>query len=269
MLATSLLITNLAAIAGAVVLLWLVSLALRDVSIVDIFWGSGFVLVAWLSWYRSEEPADTRPLLLLLVTTWGLRLALYLGWRNLGKGEDYRYQEMREKHGARFPLVSLFTVFLLQGLIMWIVSLPVQVGIERGGTWNWLRVVGALLWLAGFLCETIGDWQLATFKADASNRGKVMNRGLWRYTRHPNYFGDFLVWWGLYLVAVESNSWWWTAIGPLLMSVLLIRVSGVRLLESSLADRLEGYREYVARTSSFFPLPPRSGAAPAAGKTPD
>ena len=140
---------------------------------------------------------------------------------------------------------------------MWIIALPLQVGIGLGKDWHALTAIGVILWIAGLLFEAIGDYQLARFKADPANRGRVMNRGLWRYTRHPNYFGDFLVWWGFYCVAAESGSWWWTIIGPLLMSFLLIRVSGVRLLESSLRSRVAGYDEYMRDTSAFFPLPPK------------
>lgn len=254
---STLLLTNLAAISVAVLLLWLLSLPLWNVSIVDIFWGSGFVGVAWLSFWLSDDSSLRTQLLVALVSLWGLRLAGYLGWRNWGKAEDYRYREMRDRHGAKFPLVSLMTVFALQGLIMWIVSLPIQVAMHATAEPNWLTWIGAVVWLLGFLFESVGDWQLARFKANPENKGSVMNRGLWRYTRHPNYFGDFLVWWGLFLVAAEAGSWWWTIVSPLLMSFLLVRVSGVRLLESSLGSRLGGYQDYVARTSPFFPWPPR------------
>jgi len=252
-----LLLTNLAAIAIVAVGLWLLSLALRNASIVDIFWGCGFVLVAWTSLACSGRLA-IRPLILAaMVTLWGSRLAGYLAWRNIGKPEDYRYAAMRERHGKRFPIVSLFTVFGLQGLLMWIISLPVQVGNSQAESWQLWRAFGVALWLAGLFFEAVGDFQLARFKANTANRGCVMDRGLWRYTRHPNYFGDFLVWWGFYLVAAEPGSWWWTIIGPLLMSFLLMRVSGVRLLESSLRSRVNGYDQYVQTTSSFFPLPPK------------
>ena len=251
------LLTNLAAIAMAILILWCLSLVRRDASIVDIFWGGGFVLVAWVSFWASGQ-ALPRPLLLtLMVSVWGLRLTGYLAWRNIGKQEDYRYAAMRDRHGKRFPVVSLFTVFGLQGLLMWIISLPIQVGISQGQGWHMPVAIGVILWVAGLFFEAVGDHQLARFKADPANRGHVMNRGLWRYTRHPNYFGDFLVWWSFYLVAAESGTWWWTIIGPLLMSFLLIRVSGVRLLESSLRSRVAGYEQYVHNTSAFFPLPPR------------
>jgi len=252
-----LLLTNLGAIAAAITLLWLISLIKRDASVVDIFWGSGFVLVAWLT-FGMRGVASARSLVLLaLVSVWGLRLSSYLAWRNWGKPEDYRYRAMRERHGTWFPLVSLATVFVLQALLMWVISLPIQVGIAGAKGWHLAATVGVLLWLFGFLFESVGDFQLARFKSNPANRGRVMNRGLWRYTRHPNYFGDFLVWWGFYCLALESGSWWWTITSPLLMSFLLIRVSGVRLLESSLRSRVTGYEQYVRSTSAFVPLPPK------------
>ena len=251
-------VTNLLAVVAAVTAIWLISLVKRDASIVDIFWGIGFVIVAWLT-FRTSSVVSARTLTLLsLVSIWGVRLSGYLAWRNLGKPEDYRYRAMRERHGGWFPLVSLVTVFVLQGLLMWVISLPIQIGIARAQDWRLVATVGVFLWLVGFLCESLGDFQLARFKSDPANRGQVMSRGLWRYTRHPNYFGDFLVWWGFYFISVEPGSWWWTIIGPLLMSFLLIRVSGVRLLENSLRTRVAGYEEYVLNTSAFVPLPPKS-----------
>ena len=242
-----------------VTVLWAVSVAVRDTSIVDIFWGSGFVVVAWVALVLADGSDDRGLLLALLVTIWGLRLSGYLAWRNLGKGEDYRYAEMRRRHGERWPLRSLVVVFWLQGALLWVVALPVPVAMNDPtpaglGALDW---AGAAVWAVGLFFEAVGDAQLARFKADPANRGKVMDRGLWRYTRHPNYFGDFCVWWGIWLVAVASGSAWWTAVGPLVMSVLLIRVSGAALLERSLAHRREGYAEYIARTSGFFPRSPR------------
>ena len=251
------LLTNFAGIAVAILLLWFVSLLRRDASIVDIFWGLGFVLVGWLSLWTSDRFESRGVLLVGMVSIWGLRLAGYLAWRNLRKPEDYRYAAMRQRHGKRFAIVSLFIVFGLQGLLMWIIALPIQVGVSEAEDWHVAVPIGVILWAGGLFFESVGDFQLARFKSDPANRGQVMNRGLWRYTRHPNYFGDFLVWWGFYLVAVEPTSWWWTIIGPLLMSFLLIRVSGVRLLESSLRSRVAGYEEYLRHTSAFFPMPPR------------
>lgn len=198
-----------------------------------------------------------------LTAIWGIRLSVYLTWRNWGAGEDYRYQRMRRYWGARFPVVSLFTVFLLQGAFAWAISLPLQVGIVAAiesapGT---LAYGGGIVWLAGWLFESVGDWQLARFKRDPANAGKVMSRGLWRYTRHPNYFGDALVWWGLFLVVVDASGAWWTVLGPVMMTWLLVRISGVPMLEKKLKKTRPGYDEYVARTSAFVPWPPRRDTA--------
>jgi steroid 5-alpha reductase family enzyme len=197
-------------------------------------------------------------LVVALVSLWGLRLSGYLTWRNLGKGEDYRYRAMREKRGKSYVWQSLFIVFGLQGAIMWIVSLPVQASQVSAASLGLWDAAGVLLWTAGWLCETIADVQLARFKARPQNKGQVLDRGLWRYTRHPNYFGDFLVWWGIYLVAVGSGAYW-TVISPLLMSVLLRRVSGVTLLESTLKETKPGYAAYVSKTNAFFPWFPKAG----------
>ncbi|MCA9122414.1 MAG: DUF1295 domain-containing protein [Planctomycetales bacterium] len=248
---------NLAAISLSLLVLWCLSIRMRNVAIVDVFWGCGFVLVAWSSLSAGGGASPRSLLLTLCVTVWGLRLAGYLAWRSIGKPEDYRYAAMRLHYGAWFPVVSLLTVFGLQGLLMWVVSLPLQVGILQGEGWHVGLIAGSIVWFAGLLFESAGDYQLARFKADPANQGSVMKRGLWRYTRHPNYFGDFLVWWGFYFMAAQPDSWWWTIVGPLLMSVLLLRVSGVRLLETSLRSRVVGYDDYVRDTSAFFPLPPR------------
>jgi steroid 5-alpha reductase family enzyme len=249
--------------AGIVLLLvtglWAGSVVVRDTSIVDVFWGSGFVIIAWFAFALADGNPSRGLLLAALVTVWGLRLTLYLARRNLGKGEDYRYAAMRRRHGSSWPLLSLPVVFWLQGALMWVVSLPVQVAMTEPTPANLGLLVwgGAALWAVGLAFETVGDLQLTRFKADAANRGMVMNRGLWHYTRHPNYFGDFCVWWGIWLVALATGSAWWTAIGPAVMSLLLIRVSGVALLERSMIRRRPGYADYVARTSAFFPRPPR------------
>ncbi len=239
-------------------LLWLLSLRLRDASIVDIFWGMGFVGIAWIA-MRLGDGAPLRKLWMVSLTTlWGVRLSGYLAWRNLGKGEDPRYQAMRKRHGEKWPLRSLLIVFWLQAALIFVISLPLQVAmsvptpVELGV----FDVLGMVLVLCGTACETIADVQLAAWKRHPEHRGKVMQVGLWRYTRHPNYFGDFLVWWGLFFGALATGSGLWTVLSPLLMSFLLLRVSGVPLLEKSMNSR-PGYAEYVRRTSSFFPRPPR------------
>ncbi len=257
-----LLLTNFAVIAAAMLLLWLVSIPIRNASIVDIFWGPAFAVVALVGWYIGDGDHDRRTLLTALTGAWGLRLGAYLALRNLGHGEDLRYARWRKRiddAGGNFTLRSLPMVFLLQGLLVIVVSLPVQAGqlAITGRPPGITAMMGTLLWLAGFLFEAIGDWQLRRFKADPSNRGKLLDSGLWRYTRHPNYFGNACLWWGLWLVACDAPGLWWTAIGPLLMTFLLLKVSGVALLEKSLVSDKPGYADYQRRTSSFFPWPPR------------
>ena len=247
------------AVAVVMLVTWLVSLMLRDASIVDIVWGLGFVVVAATAAVVGEGFADRRYVLLSLVAVWGLRLSGYLAWRNLGHGEDYRYVAMRKRFGDRFWWVSFFQVFLLQGALMWIVSLPVQLAAtaEEPASFGPLALAGVALWTVGLLFETVGDAQLAAFKAQPHNKGRVMDRGLWRYTRHPNYFGDFCVWWGLFLVAAETVPGRFGIIGPVVMSILLLRVSGVAMLEKTIGKRRPGYADYVERTSAFFPRPPK------------
>lgn len=255
---TETLLITLAVLMGCMLLLWCVSLARRDVSIVDPFWGTGFAMVGWIV-MALHRPSPTRVLLLTgLVTVWGLRLSLYLLWRNHGHGEDRRYAAMRAQHGTRFRWVSLFTVFLLQGALLWFISFPLQVAATRAETTELgvLDLAGMMLWLSGFLFESIGDWQLARFRSDPSNAGRVLNRGLWRFTRHPNYFGDFCIWWGVFLIAAAGGAGW-TVASPLVMSVLLMRVSGVTLLEQSITDRRPDYAEYQRQTNAFFPGPPK------------
>lgn len=256
---TGTLLTNAGVLAVLMTALWALSLVLRDASIVDPFWGLGFAVVAWTSAVVAGSLGTDGAVLVALTTVWGLRLAAYLAWRNLGKGEDFRYRAMRKRWGGRFPLVSLGTVFLLQGALLWAVSLPVQLGQDPGPGegLGWLAGAGIATWAVGLCFETVGDAQLARFKAVPANEGRVLDTGLWRYTRHPNYFGDACAWWGLYVVALALGAPWWTAAGPLLLSVLLLRVSGVTLLERSLVERKPGYDEYVRRTSAFFPRPPR------------
>jgi steroid 5-alpha reductase family enzyme len=195
-----------------------------------------------------------------LAGLWALRLAGYLLWRNAGHGEDPRYGAMRRHWGKRFPWISLATVFGLQGLLQWVVSLPLQVGVAAPGVapLGALDVLGLALFAAGLGFETIGDLQLARFKADPANAGRVMDRGLWRYTRHPNYFGDALAHWGLFAIALATPLGWLTALSPVVMTFLLLRVSGVALLERSIGRRRPEYAEYRRRTSAFVPRPPRS-----------
>ena len=237
---------------------WVVSLLIKNASIVDIVWGLGFVLVAWAVRTQVDGVEARQNLLVALTTLWGLRLAAYLFWRNHGGGEDYRYVAMRRHFGRRFPLISLVTVFALQGALMFVVSLPVQLGqAATEPEIGWVAWVGVAVYAVGLFFESVGDVQLARFKAEPANKGKVMDRGLWGYTRHPNYFGDACVWWGIAIVAAETRLGLWGLIGAVVMTVLLLRVSGVALLERSLTKRKPDYAAYVERTSAFFPRPPR------------
>jgi steroid 5-alpha reductase family enzyme len=252
------LLTAALAIVVLMICTWIASIVVKNASIVDIIWGFGFVVVAWVVRLTVDDGNETRGWLLVAMTSlWGLRLTAYLFLRNHGKGEDFRYRAMRRKHGSAFAIKSLYTVFAFQGLMMWIVSLPVQAGqADRTPDLGWLAWIGCAVWLIGLFFEAVGDAQLAAFKRDPGSQGVVMDRGLWRYTRHPNYFGDACVWWGIGMVGAETGHWW-VLVGPVLMTVLLRRVSGVTLLEKSLVKRRTGYDEYVARTSPFLPRPPR------------
>lgn len=246
---------------AAMTLLWLISLRLRDASIVDTFWGTGFVALSWLYLALSPPPVQARGwLLTTLVTVWGLRLSSYIGWRNLGKPEDYRYRQWRVEHGRSWWWRSYFQVFLLQGTLLCVISAPlaaVHYGAEgRLGAQDWVALG---LWAVGFAFEAIGDLQLARFKANPDNKGRVLDQGLWRYTRHPNYFGDALQWWAYYLITAATGGWW-TLFSPVLMTVLLVRVSGAALLERTLTETRLQYRAYVESTSAFFPWFPRERA---------
>jgi steroid 5-alpha reductase family enzyme len=249
---------TLAWIGLAMGLLWMLSLLVADASIVDVFWGLGFILVA-VAAARPQAPGGRQALAGGLVTLWGLRLAAHIFVRNSGKGEDPRYAAMRRRWGKAFGLVSIVTVFALQGVLMWIVSLPVQAAMRADAPieLGLLDYAGAGLWLIGFAFEAIGDLQLTRFRANADNAGKVMDRGLWRYTRHPNYFGDAVVWWGFGLIGLSTGAWWSLA-GPLVMTVLLLRVSGVALLERHMERTRPDYDAYKDRTSAFVPMPPRA-----------
>lgn len=234
---------------------WLLSVAMKDASIVDVFWGFGFILVAWLTFGRAEGYLGRRVLVSVLVTVWGLRLAIHIFLRNRGKGEDPRYAAMREHYGDRFWYVSLVTVFMLQAMLLWIVSLVAQVSqlFPTPARFTWLDVAGAIIWGIGFVFESVGDWQLRSFLKNPENRGKVLNRGLWAYTRHPNYFGESLIWWGIFLVALSSFANLWAIASPLLITFLLLKISGVSLTEESMASEHSDYGDYVNSTSTFIP----------------
>ncbi|MFH9725312.1 DUF1295 domain-containing protein [Streptomyces sp. NPDC017254] len=267
---TGALVLVLAASAGAALTVMLLAFAVGVVKgvhrVVDIAWGLAFAAVAVVAWFLSEGHADDgrRTAVALATVLWGLRLATHIARRGRGQGEDPRYARMLARSRGNPTLYVLRTVYLLQAALVWLVSLPVQVAVLIPESLDATAYLGLALWAGGLLFEAVGDHQLARFKSDPANRGRLMDRGLWSWTRHPNYFGDFLVWWGLYLTACAT---WQTAaltvVSPLVMSGLLIWGSGKRLLEAHMADR-PGYAAYRARTSGFLPRPPRRRAAPPA-----
>ncbi|MEU2830770.1 DUF1295 domain-containing protein [Streptomyces lavendulae] len=233
--------------------------------VVDVAWGLGFAAVAVATYGMSGGGGGRGLLLTALTVVWGLRLAGHIAWRGRGRGEDPRYERMLARAPGNRNLYALRMVYLLQAALVWLVSLPVQAGayVEGGAGWPvGLAVAGSALWLCGIVFEAVGDHQLARFTADPANRGRIMDRGLWSWTRHPNYFGDFCVWWGLFLIACGSaQAAAVSVVSPLVMSYLLIAGSGKRLLERHMAER-PGYADYRARTSGFLPWPPRRVRAP-------
>ena len=235
---------------------WVASLALRDAGVADVAWGLSFVAIGFVTLGVGDGDPQRSLLVVVLVSAWGVRLAAYIAQRR--DGEDRRYAAMREKH-ENFAFRSLWSIFGTQALIAWVISLPIQVAMTDPSP----DTLGALAWIGGALAafgvlfEATSDAQLRAFTKDPANKGNVMDRGLWRYSRHPNYFGEVCVWWGIWLVALETGSAWWTAVGPAVLTFLLLRVSGVALTEKTISSRRPGYEEYVRRTSAFVPLPPK------------
>jgi len=257
---TDLVLTTVLVLSGCLVSLWLLSLALKDSSVIDYFWGFGFIIIVLLGFGLGSGFIDRRSLITLLVVIWGVRLSTYLLRRNLGKGEDYRYQAFRAAAGANYWWTSFFKVFALQGLIMVAIATPLWAALTspNPATLTVLDLAGVVLWCIGMIFETIGDAQLAAFRRDPANKGKVLRTGLWRYTRHPNYFGEAVLWWGYGLIGLAAAGGWWTIYAPAVMTLLLIKVSGVSLLEQSLIHRKPGYAEYVRSTNAFVPWRPRT-----------
>jgi steroid 5-alpha reductase family enzyme len=244
---------------GLFVVCWLLAVGIGRYNVVDVVWGSSFVAVSVTSYlWSAGHGADSwrRLLVLGLVTAWGARLSIYIGVRSHGQGEDPRYEAMLGD-GPNVPLRALGQVFVLQGVVAWFISLPVQAAMYIRSGWSVLAVVGVIVWLVGLYFEAVGDAQMSAFRRDPANRGQVMDRGLWRYTRHPNYFGDAAVWFGLYLVASEHWIGALTIASPALMVWFLSFKTGKPLLEKQMARTKPGYAEYVERTSGFFPLPPK------------
>jgi steroid 5-alpha reductase family enzyme len=250
---------GLAVIATAALLMWIVSYLVADVSIVDSLWGPLFLFASAVYALAQAELSDRALVVLALVGIWSVRLSAYITWRNHGEPEDARYRAIRNRNEPYFGIKSIYLVFGFQALLAWIISLPLLAAIASPRPWGWLDTAGIALWCFGIAFESIADAQLVRFKGNPRNRGRVLDRGLWRYTRHPNYFGEFACWWGTYLVAVSAGGWW-SVVSPLLMSLLLLRVSGVTLLEKDIGDRRPDYAEYKRRTNAFFPGPPRTAS---------
>ncbi len=241
------------------VILWIVSLRIKDASVVDIFWGLGFIVLNGVYFAFTDGFITRKTLLAVLVMVWGLRLATYIGSRHQGKGEDKRYQAFRVAGGKNYWWISFFQVFVLQAVLLLLISAPLLAA-QISSLPHRLTILdyaGTGLWVIGFLFEAVADVQLARFKSKPSNTGKVMQGGLWRYTRHPNYFGEAVLWWGYFLIALSVPGGYLTVFSPLLMTFLLLRVSGVALLEKSLSASKPEYQEYIETTSAFIPWFPR------------
>jgi steroid 5-alpha reductase family enzyme len=239
----------------AMIMLWIISLIIENSSIIDFFWGLGFVIFTWyfvLIAGKLNVPANQ--ILLAMVTIWGLRLSIHIFIRNYGKGEDFRYRKWREENGKRWWYISLFKVFLLQAFILLLIASPLAFSAYNAVNpdISIIFYIGVAMWGIGFVFESVGDYQLKKFKSSPQNRGKILNTGLWHYTRHPNYFGDATIWWGYYLFAL-SRGGWWTIYSPIVMSFFLIKVSGVSMLEKTLRQTKPGYEEYIKNTNGFFP----------------
>ena len=248
---------------GAILLVaalsWVVSVLVNDVSFVDSLWSLFFLLAAVLFALDAGDLGVRAQFVLACVVLWSLRLSIHITIRNWGEPEDHRYQAIRENNQPGFVVKSLYIVFGLQGILAWIIAIPLLPAISSTVPLNPIDIAALLLFAVGFVFEAVGDWQLSRFKASADSDGKVLDTGLWRYTRHPNYFGEFCIWWAFWLFAASTGAWW-TIYAPLLMSFLLLRVSGVTMLEKDIGDRRPAYAEYVRNTNAFFPGPRKIGS---------
>ena len=239
--------------------LWfLISLVKKRNDVADVAWGLGFVLLAWVSFYLSGATGQRELMVCLLVSTWGLRLAWHIYGRNKGKAEDYRYQKWRKEWGKSFYLRSYLQVYLLQGALLFMIVLPVLLINKNSATsLGLIDYMGLSVWLIGFYFEAVGDTQLARFTKDPANKGKLMQHGLWAYTRHPNYFGEVALWWGIWLISLSVPNGLFTIVGPLTITFLILYVSGIPMLEIKMEENPE-FAEYKRRTSKFLPWPPRT-----------
>ena len=256
------LLINLLAVLVMMFVGWLMSIIKKNVTLVDSLWGLGFVMIAWMTVWLTPDHGPRQTVMAVMVTLWGLRLSSHLSWRNWGHGEDPRYGQWRETSGERFWLVSLFKVFLLQAIFLWLIALSLQIGQmspipPRLTAFDY---AGIILWTVGFLFESVADWQLLKFKANPATKGQVMDRGLWAYSRHPNYFGEVLVWWGLFFMTLATPDSAWTIVSPVIITLVLLKMTGVPLTEKTIARTRPGYADYVRRTNAFIPGRPRKEA---------
>ncbi|MGB4812129.1 MAG: DUF1295 domain-containing protein [Methylophilaceae bacterium] len=231
---------------------WLLSLARRNVTHVDSMWSLFFMISAYTTALLSSDLTNRKMIVLILISLWGLRLCIYLTWRNWGPHEDGRYAEIRQNNAPNFWLKSIYIVFGLQAILAWIISISLYAAIDSSVAFNFIDYFAIALFAFGFTWEVLADWQLANFKESPSNKGKVLNTGLWRYSRHPNYFGECCLWWAFYLFALATGAWW-AIVSPILMTLLLLKVSGVSLLEQTIVNRRPAYVEYIKSTNAFFP----------------
>ncbi len=246
-----------AAIFAYMTVIFITALFKKDNSIVDTAWGLGFILVALLAFFLEREFVVRHILVTVLVLIWGTRLAVHIFIRNKGKGEDFRYAQWRREWGKWFLLRSFFQIFMLQGLLLLVIAYPLILTNHSGeGGISFLDLVGVVVWITGFLFEALGDFQLTRFKRDPGNKGKIMSSGLWKYTRHPNYFGEAVMWWGIFLIALSVELGWTSIISPFLITFLLLRVSGVTMLEKKYVGNKE-FEAYAKKTSAFFPWFPK------------
>ena len=248
------LLNNLGAVLVLMLVAWMLSLFRQKACVADSFWGLGFVLIVWLSWLMSPE--TTRSFLVaVLISIWGLRLFSHVTTRNWGQPEDRRYKAMRRNYGRSFWWISLFSVFLLQGILLWIISLAPQLAqlSPVPDKLIWLDGLGLFVFATGFIFETVSDYQMKRFRSNPDNNGKVMDQGLWGYSRHPNYFGESLIWWGIFIIALATPYGWWAIISPVLITILLLRVSGITMLEKDISKRRPEYERYKGEVSAFIP----------------
>lgn len=239
-------------ILGMGLVTWFYSVKKHNVNIVDSLWSLMFLAAALYYLVNASEITARSLLIISLVSLWALRLSIHLLVRNWGEAEDHRYQKIRANNEPGFTFKSLYIIFGLQGFLAWIISIPLLFALHPTTPLNWLDGIALVLWTAGFIFEAVADYQLLLFKRDKANKGKVLNTGLWRYTRHPNYFGEFCIWWAFYLLALPAGGWW-TLYSPLLMSFLLLKVSGVVMMEKDMTERRPDYQRYINSTNAFFP----------------